>query len=152
PVAGWSLPGAFAARCRRLEKADLKGGTRQYIQVLRLLETYDLAAVTGAAERALALAGADADAVGLLLERPGAAGGGLRPARVGRNCWRSACRPTWRRTAWCPPEKRCSDEGEARACGRHRSARASPGGPAPADGQGRVRAGCAAVYERERRP
>jgi hypothetical protein len=36
--------------------------------VLRLLETYDLAAVTGAVERALALAVADADAVRLLLE------------------------------------------------------------------------------------
>jgi transposase len=69
PLAGWSLPDAFAALRRRLEQADPKGGTRQYIGVLRLLETYDLAAVTGAVERALALAVADADAVRLLLER-----------------------------------------------------------------------------------
>jgi len=69
PRAGWSLPDAFAALRQRLEKADPKGGTRQYIRVLRLLETYDLAAVTAAVERALALAVADADAVRLLLER-----------------------------------------------------------------------------------
>lgn len=69
PLAGWSLPDAFAALRQRLEKANPKGGTRQYIRVLRLLETYDLAAVTAAVERALALAVADADAVRLLLER-----------------------------------------------------------------------------------
>jgi transposase len=69
PLAGWSLPEAFAALRQRLEKADPQGGTRQYIRVLRLLETYDLAAVTGAVERALALAVTDADAVRLLLER-----------------------------------------------------------------------------------
>jgi transposase len=69
PLAGWSLPEAFAALRRRLEQADPKGGTRQYIRVLRLLETYDRAAVTAAVERALALSVADADAVRLLLER-----------------------------------------------------------------------------------
>jgi transposase len=69
PLAGWSLPGAFAALRQRLERADPKGGTRQYIRVLRLLETYDLATVTSAVEHALALAVADADAVRLLLER-----------------------------------------------------------------------------------
>ena len=69
PLAGWSLPDAFAALRQRLERADPKGGTRQYIRVLRLLETYDLATVTSAVERALALAVTDADAVRLLLER-----------------------------------------------------------------------------------
>ena len=69
PLAGWSLPNAFAALRRRLEEANPKGGTRQYIRVLRLLETYDLAAVTAAVERALALAVNDADAVRLLVER-----------------------------------------------------------------------------------
>jgi transposase len=68
PLAGWSLPEAFAALRRRLEEADPKGGTRQYIRVLRLLEAHDLAAVTAAVERALALAVADADCVRLLLE------------------------------------------------------------------------------------
>jgi transposase len=68
PLAGWSLPDAFAALRRRLEEADAKGGTRQYIRVLRLLEAHDLATVTAAVERALSLAVADADAVRLLLE------------------------------------------------------------------------------------
>jgi hypothetical protein len=68
PLAGWSLPDPFAALRRRLEEADPKGGTRQYIRVLRLLEAHDLAVVTAAVERALALAVTDADAVRLLLE------------------------------------------------------------------------------------
>jgi transposase len=69
PLAGWSLPEVFAALRRRLQQADPKGGTRQYIRVLRLLETYDLAAVAAAVERALTLAVADADCVRLLLEQ-----------------------------------------------------------------------------------
>ncbi len=77
PLAGWSLPDTFAVLRRRLEEADPKGGTRQYIRVLRLLEAHDLAAVTAAVERAVSLAVADADAVRLLLEhareRPAAA-------------------------------------------------------------------------------
>src|SRR5262245_58803406 len=66
PLAGWSLPEVFVALRQRLEAADPKGGTRQYIRVLRLLERYDRAAVTAAVERALTLAVHDADAVRLL--------------------------------------------------------------------------------------
>ena len=69
PLAGWSLPAVFATLRGRLEEADPRRGTRQYIRVLRLLESYELAAVTAAVERALALAVVDADAVRLLLER-----------------------------------------------------------------------------------
>jgi len=69
PLQGWSLPGAFAALRRRLEESDPKGGTRQYIRVLRLLEAHDLQAVTAAVEQALALAAGGADCVRLLLER-----------------------------------------------------------------------------------
>jgi transposase len=69
PLAGWSLPEAFTALRQRLEEADPKRGTRQYIRVLRLLESHDLAAVTAAVERALGLAVTDADAVRLLVER-----------------------------------------------------------------------------------
>ena len=69
PLAGWVLPDAFAALRRRLEEADPKGGTRPYLRVLRLLESYDLATVTAAVARALALAVADADVVRLLLEQ-----------------------------------------------------------------------------------
>lgn len=71
PLAGWSLPEPFARLRRRLEESDPKGGTRQYIRVLRLLETHELAAVTAAIERALTLAVADADGVRLLLQRAG---------------------------------------------------------------------------------
>jgi transposase len=68
PPAGWSLPDAFAVLRRRLEGADPKGGTRQDIRVLRLLEAHDLAAVTAAVAGAVSLTVADADAVRLLLE------------------------------------------------------------------------------------
>jgi hypothetical protein len=63
------LPEAFARLRNRLEESDPKGGTRQYIGVLRLLEKHDLAAVTAAVERALTLALDNAHAVRLLLER-----------------------------------------------------------------------------------
>jgi hypothetical protein len=96
PLAGWSLPDAFVALLRRLEQANPKGGTRQHIRVLRLWETYDLAEVTAALERALALAVSDADAARLLVERarerPAAVfdltGGGLAVSRPFRE-WRS---------------------------------------------------------------
>jgi hypothetical protein len=69
PPAGWSLPDAFCSAAAAPGEGGPERGARQYIRVLRLLETYDLAAVTAAVERALALAVADADAVRLLLER-----------------------------------------------------------------------------------
>jgi transposase len=69
PLAGWSLPEAFARLRRYLEEADPKEGTRKFIRVLRLLEGHDLAAVTAAVERALSLAVADADGVRLLLQQ-----------------------------------------------------------------------------------
>jgi hypothetical protein len=76
PLAGWSLPEVFARLRRLLEEKDPKGGTRQYIRVLRLLETHEKEAVTAAVERSLELAISDADGVRLLLqcacERPAA--------------------------------------------------------------------------------
>jgi transposase len=69
PLAGWELPECFGALRRRLEQADPKGGARQYVRVLRLLERHELARVAGAVRQALALAVLDADAVRLLLER-----------------------------------------------------------------------------------
>lgn len=71
PLAGWELPDCFARLRRRLEQADPKGGTRRYIGVLRLLEAYELAAVTAAVQRALGLAVADAGAVRLFVEQAG---------------------------------------------------------------------------------
>jgi hypothetical protein len=69
PLAGWSLPEAFARLRRRLEEDNPKEGTRQYIRVLRLLERHELPAVTAAVEQALKRAAGDADSVRLLLER-----------------------------------------------------------------------------------
>jgi hypothetical protein len=69
PLAEWSLPEAFTRLRHRLEESDPKGGTRQYIRVLRLLERHELAAVTAAIERALTLPIHNAAAVRLLLER-----------------------------------------------------------------------------------
>jgi transposase len=73
PLAGWSLPEAFTTLRHRLEENDPQGGRRQYIRVLRLLESHDLAAVTAAVERALTLAVMDAEAVRLLLQTAGEA-------------------------------------------------------------------------------
>jgi transposase len=68
PLAGWVLPEAFARLRRGLEESDAKGGLRQYIRVLRLLETHELPAVTVAVERALSLTAVSADMVRVLLE------------------------------------------------------------------------------------
>jgi transposase len=69
PLQGWQLPECFAALRKRLEEADRREGTRQYIRVLRLLESHHLDAVSAAVDAALRLAVPDADAVRLLLER-----------------------------------------------------------------------------------
>jgi transposase len=69
PLAGWGLPACFAVLRRRLEEADPRGGTRQYVRVLRLLETHPLAALTAAVEHALSLSVRDADAVRLLAQK-----------------------------------------------------------------------------------
>ena len=45
PLAGWELPGAFPALRRLLEARMGKSGKREYVQVLRLLETFDLEAL-----------------------------------------------------------------------------------------------------------
>ena len=63
PRAGWELPEAFG-RLRRLLEARLgKAGTREYVQVLRLLEDFRLAHVGGAGRDALALGVISFDAV-----------------------------------------------------------------------------------------
>jgi transposase len=68
PLVGWKLPDCFLVLRKRLEQADPKGGARQYIRVLRLLERHDMSRVSAAVTRALALAVLDADAVRLLVE------------------------------------------------------------------------------------
>ncbi len=67
PLAGWELPECFA-RMRRLLEARLnKGGKREYVQVLRLLETFSLPEVEAAIVGALQLGTLSFDAVKHLL-------------------------------------------------------------------------------------
>ena len=67
PLAGWELPACFAQLRRLLEARLSKPGKREYIQVLRLLETFSLQEVTLAIEDALRLGTISFDAVRHLL-------------------------------------------------------------------------------------
>jgi transposase len=66
PLQGWQLPACFAT-LRRLLEARLKHGGREYVQVLRLLETFKLDELTRAVEDALELGTIGFDAVKHLL-------------------------------------------------------------------------------------
>jgi transposase len=67
PLAGWQLPECFADWRRLLEARLHKQAAREYIQVLRLLETFALEQVTAAIEDALRLKTISFDAVRHLL-------------------------------------------------------------------------------------
>ena len=67
PLAGWLLPECFAQLRRLLEARLKKHGGREYVQVLRLMETFALAEVTHAIEDALMLGTISFDAVRHLL-------------------------------------------------------------------------------------
>ncbi len=67
PLVGWQLPECFAPLRRLLEARLKKHGSREYVQVLRLLETFDLPEVTYAVEQALRLGAISFDAVRHLL-------------------------------------------------------------------------------------
>jgi hypothetical protein len=67
PLAGWQLPECFAQLRRLLEARLKKHGSREYVQVLRLLETFNIVEVTHAIEDALQLGTISFDAVRHLL-------------------------------------------------------------------------------------
>ena len=67
PLIGWDLPEAFATLRRLLEARMGKAGKREYVQVLRLLETFDLRELHGAVKDALRLGAIGYDAVKHLL-------------------------------------------------------------------------------------
>ena len=67
PLAGWQLPECFATLRRLLEARLKKHGSREYVQVLRLMETFAIAEVTRAIEDALQLGTISFDAVKHLL-------------------------------------------------------------------------------------
>ena len=63
PLQGWDLPNEFATLHRLLEARMGKPGKREYVQVLRLLETFEMAHVVGAIRQALNLGAIGYDAV-----------------------------------------------------------------------------------------
>jgi transposase len=63
PLQGWDLPEAFATLRRLLEARLGKAGKREYVQVLRLLETFRLEDVHAAVREALRLGAIGYDAV-----------------------------------------------------------------------------------------
>ena len=63
PLQGWDLPEAFATLRRLLEARMGKAGKREYVQVLRLLETFRLDDVHAAVREALRLGAIGYDAV-----------------------------------------------------------------------------------------
>ena len=63
PLAGWDLPEAFATLRRLMEARMGKAGKREYVQVLRLLESFRLAEVEAAIGDALKLGAIGFDAV-----------------------------------------------------------------------------------------
>lgn len=63
PLQNWVLPAEFEELRRLLEARLGKGGRKEYIQVLRLLETFDDAQVAAAVEDALRLSAISDDAV-----------------------------------------------------------------------------------------
>jgi transposase len=67
PLTGWQLPECFAQLRRLLEARLKKHGGREYVQVLRLLETFTLEEVTRAIDDALQLGTISFDAVRHLL-------------------------------------------------------------------------------------
>jgi transposase len=63
PLQGWDLPEEFATLRRLLEARMGKPGKREYVQVLRLLETFEMGHVHGAIRQALDLGAIGYDAV-----------------------------------------------------------------------------------------
>ena len=67
PLRGWALPQAFATLRRLLEARMGKAGKREYVQVLRLMESFRPADVEAAVREALRLGAIGVDAVKHLL-------------------------------------------------------------------------------------
>ena len=68
PLDGWQLPESFTVLRRRLEN-ELEGqGTREFIRVLRLLESTTVKELANAVEHALSIGATSHDAIRLILE------------------------------------------------------------------------------------
>jgi transposase len=68
PLENWQLPDCFALLRRRLEAAEGGLGTRQFIRVLRVLESFTLAQLTDAVEYALGIDVIDPDSIRVIVE------------------------------------------------------------------------------------
>lgn len=53
PLAQWDLPDEFATLRRLMEARMIKAGRREYVQVLRLLETFEMGDLHAAVKNAL---------------------------------------------------------------------------------------------------
>ena len=62
-MAEWDLPPEFATLRRLMEARMIKAGRREYVQVLRLLETFDVDDLQAAVKKALQLGAVGFDAV-----------------------------------------------------------------------------------------
>ena len=63
PLAGWDLPAEFQTLRRLMEARMIKAGRREYVQVLRLLETSELDDLHAAVKTALRMGAIGFDAV-----------------------------------------------------------------------------------------
>ena len=63
PLAGWNLPPEFQTLRRLMEARMIRAGRREYVQVLRLLETFDLDDLHAAVKAALRMGAVGFDAV-----------------------------------------------------------------------------------------
>jgi len=68
PLQGWTLPDCFQVLRRRLEAKEEGHGTREYIRVLRLLETHPLDRLRQAVESALRVGACSRDAIAQFLQ------------------------------------------------------------------------------------
>jgi hypothetical protein len=63
PLTGWDLPKAFTTLQKLMEARMLKAGRREYVQVLRLLESFEMEEVHAAVRTALQMGTISFDAV-----------------------------------------------------------------------------------------
>ena len=63
PLASWDLPAEFATLRRLMEARMIKAGRREYVQVLRLLETFEMGDLHVAIKNALRMGAIGFDAV-----------------------------------------------------------------------------------------
>ncbi len=68
PLENWQLPDCFALLRRRLEAQHGGSGTREFIRVLRLLETFTLAQLTDAVNYGLDIDVIDPDSIRVIIE------------------------------------------------------------------------------------